>query len=106
MPIVKTGLKLNLSKILCMSSLSASLMKIQSEMKFLSAQQYFLSIICLWEPERAGNSHASRLIWFKIELVQDLMPIFIISKFDEELIKNKVVMAWTFSPLYVYGTFW
>ena len=41
MPIVETRPKLNLSKILCMSSLSAILTKIQSEMKPLSARQYF-----------------------------------------------------------------
>ena len=52
-------------------------------------------------------THANCLIWSKIKLFQCFMPIFIISKCDEDPIKNKVTIARTaFSPLYVYRTFW
>ena len=91
MSIVETGPKLNLSDILCM--LSASLM-IQSEMK----PDNIFPIKCLWKPE---NSR----IWSKIKLVPDFTQTFIISKFDEDPIKNKVTRMTIFSPLYVYGTF-
>ena len=41
MPLNETGPKSNLSKILCLTSLSACLMKILSNIKSLSSGQYF-----------------------------------------------------------------
>ena len=58
-----------------------------------------LPFICLWEPERA-YSHANSSIWSKIKVVQDFMPIFIISKFDVDPIKIKLLSPWHF-PYYV-----
>ena len=48
MPIVETGPKLNLSEILCLSSLSASLMKCQSQNGHYCPDKIF-PIICLCE---------------------------------------------------------
>ena len=39
-------------------------------------------------PLRVGNSHANSQKWAKIEHLRDFMPVLIICKFDEDLIKN------------------
>lgn len=46
-------------------------------------------IICLWEPKRASNTLLNSPIWSKIKLIEDFMPIFIISKFVEDPLKIK-----------------
>ena len=97
---VQSDPKLNLSKILWLSSLPASLMKIWSKMKLVSSRQHFSKSI---RPSRAGNSHANSRNWAKIKLVRDFMPVLIICMFDEDLIKTEVGMVQTtFSPLYVW----
>ena len=56
---------------------------------------------------KCGNSHANSRNWLKIEFVRDFLPVLVICKFDEDSIKNEVnIVRTTFSPLYVYGTFW
>ena len=67
--IVRSVSKSNLSKILWLSSLSASLMKSQSQMKSLSCGQHFPKSL---GPSRADNSHANSGNWAKIELIRDL----------------------------------
>ena len=79
MPIVETGPKSNLFKILCMTTLYASLVKSNQKWSLYQPNNIF-PIVCLWNPEKTGYSHANSLIWSKIKLVQDLMPIFNISK--------------------------
>ena len=67
MPIVKTGPKSNLSKILCPSLLSASLMKIQYKMKSLLSGQHFPKSV---GPSVVHNSHANNQNWAKFKAVK------------------------------------
>ena len=57
MPIVETGPKSYLSNILSMSKFSASLMKIHQKWSLYQPDNIF-TMLCLWEPERAGNSYS------------------------------------------------
>ena len=81
------GLSSNLSKILCVSYLSAtclrfSLTKIQSKMKVQLCPQHFL----FWHP-RASNSKVS-WIWQEFQLYSDFMPVLVTCKFAEDLLKK------------------
>ena len=81
-------------KILCLSSLSTRLMKIQSKLKALSCPQHIF-----WH-SRAGNSEVNGCMWPEFQLVQDFMAVLIICKFDEDTIKNEgPFVSTTFSPL-------
>ena len=73
--------KSNSSNILWLSSLLASLTKIQSKMKSLSSGQHFPKLM---GPSRVGNSNVNSRKRAEIELVRDFKPAFVISKFDED----------------------
>ena len=51
---------------------------------------------------RARNSKLSGHIWLEIESVRDFMPVLVICKFEENLIKNKDIIMETLSPLLIY----
>ena len=113
--IVRSGLKWDLSKILCLSSLSASLKKIRSKLKVLLCPQYFIqcsradnSVVDGWMcPEfefvwafmvvlvtcKFDNTKMRGLIRPKIVLNRAFMPVLVTSNFDDDLIKNKVVIS-------------
>ena len=56
---------------------------------------------------RAGNFHANSRNWAKRKVAQAFVPVLVICKFDEYLIKNEVtIVQTTFFPLYVYGKIW
>ena len=63
-----------------MSLLPARLMKIRFKMKSLSSGRHFPKPM---GPSSAGNSHANKAT------VRNFMPVLVIFKFDEDLIKMK-----------------
>ena len=79
--------KSNFSEILCLSSLSASLMKIRSKMKSLSSRQHFPHYMSVGG-YRASSSHINNPICSQIELVQDFIAVLITCKSDKDSIKN------------------
>ena len=58
-------LKWNASKILCLSSLSASLKRIRSKLKALSCPQHF------FRRSSAGNSEVNGMMWPEFDLIRD-----------------------------------
>ena len=80
----KSAKKSNLSNILCISLLSASLIKTEASI----IQTAFFSIICLWET----NSHVKSPTCPQIELVKDFMVVLITCKSDEDFIKNEMAI--------------
>ena len=111
--IVWSGWNTNLSKTLCLSRLSASLIKIQLKLNRLCSKQcqiwrfsalkgkllhseesdlagHFLHYKCMGNKfyrSWVSNSEVNSLIRPKIKLVWDFMTVFITCKFDEDLIK-------------------
>ena len=77
---------LNAFQILCLFSLTASLKKIESQLKVLVWIHLFRKT---FRHSRANNSDVNDPIWPEIELVRDLIPVLVITKFDEDPIKNK-----------------
>ena len=76
------GPKSNLSELLGLSWLSATLMMIRSKMNELAWRHYF-PIISLWEifeTSGAANSVVSGPIWPKFELVRDFMQVLFTCK--------------------------
>ena len=60
-------------------------------MKLLLSEQLFPKSIWL---SRAGNSYVKGSVnWAKVQLVSDLMPVFIFCKFDEDSINKRAIMA-------------
>ena len=77
---------------LWMSSLPASMKKIQSKMKALQWSQHYTA--------RTANSAVLGPIWPNFELVQDVMDVLVTSKYEEDPIKNEGARVdTTFSPL-------
>ena len=76
--IVRSGLKWNLSKILYLSSLSASL-KIRSKLKAISCPRYF------FQRSRAGNSEDNRRMCLEFELIWAFMVVLV--KFDDDTMR-------------------
>ena len=100
--VVWFGPKSNLTKLLCMSWLPATLMMIRSKMNKLPWRHHF-PIISLWEifrRSRAANSVVSGQIWPKFELVQDFMHVLFTYKYMEDRItSNQEKVETPFSPL-------
>ena len=70
----------------------------------MSRKVFFLNNLKKVAPKkicsRAGNSEVNRQMWPEFELIRDFMPVLVICKFDDDWIKNEVViMSITFSLL-------
>ena len=93
MLIIKTRPKSILCGILCLSSLSASLMKIRSKMKSLLSGHFpqYMSM----RDKRTSDSHVNSPICPKIELVQDFIAVLITCKYDGNSIKNEIAIIQT-----------
>ena len=150
--IIRSGPNSNLFQLLCMSSLSASLTMIQSEVPEKSWRHHFFHrsratpkwqvrydqnsnsseilhlssfSVSLMKTEfmvtenrwrhhfphsksmgRANNSVVKSLTQPKFELIRDVMPVLVTSKFDKDPIKDDWENAETpFYPLYINGNF-
>ena len=98
--LVRSGRISNSSDILWMSSLLASMKKIQSKMKALEWTQHFPHYNCMVAMETSGR------IWPNFELIQALIHVLITCKYEKNPIKNSGENVMTsFSPLKVYGDF-
>ena len=96
--IIQSSPNSNSFQLLCLSSLSASLTKIQSKVTEKSWRHHF------FHRSRACNSKMTGQIWPKFELVWDFMPVLISCKSDEDWIhSNWEKMATPFSPFKVNG---
>ena len=106
--VVWPGPKSNLSKLLCIFWLPATLMMIRSKMNELAWRQHF-PIISLWKlfrHSRAAISIVSGLIWPKFVLVRDFMHALVTCKYKKDRIKNNQEKVETsFSPYKSMGTF-
>ena len=97
---VRSGRNSNSSKILCMSSLPASLKRIVS----IAMEKKWL--LRFFRCSRAANSIVSDGIWPKFKLIQAFMHVLITCKYEMNPIKNSQENVMTlFSPLKVYGNF-
>ena len=88
--LIRSSQNSNLSEILWLSWLPASLTKILSKMNELAWRHHF-PIISLWEifrRSRAANSIVSCLIWPKVKLVRDFMHILVTCKYKKNRIKS------------------
>ena len=95
--IVLSSQSSNTFETLCMSRLSASLIKIQLTLNRLCPGQG--QIWCFWH-SRARNYEVNGLIWPEMEHVQDFMTVFVTCKFNEDPIKSKVaILQTTFPPV-------
>ena len=84
------GWNLNLSKILWLSWLPASLKTLKNESAFVPTTfSHYKWIGKNVHRSRASNSGANGPIWPKIEFFQDFITVFITCKFNEDPIKNK-----------------
>ena len=89
---VWSGPKSNLSELLCLSWLPATLMMIWSKMNELAwekqsifpLQPHGKIFVC----SRAANFVVSGPIWSKFELVSDFMPVLVTCKYKKDRIKN------------------
>ena len=80
----------NLSEILWLSWLPASLTKIGLTMNELAWRHHF-PIISLWEifrRSRAANSTVSGPIWLKVKLLRDFMHVLVTCKYKKYWSKN------------------
>ena len=77
-----SGRNSNSSKILCMSSLPASLKRIRS---IATEKKWWRQFFRRW---RAANSIVSGGIWPKFKLIQDFMHVLITCKYEKDPIKN------------------
>ena len=92
--LVRSGRISNSSDILWMSLLPASMKKIRSKMKALEWTQHFPHYNCMVAMETSGR------IWPNFELIQALIHVLIICKYEKNLIKNSGENVMTsFSPL-------
>ena len=80
--IVQYGQYSNLSKILCLSWISASLKILQSKLKVLCPGQ---GRIWAFSALKASNFKMNCTIWPIFKLVQDFMPVLNTCKFEEKL---------------------
>ena len=95
---IRSGPNSNLFEFLCLSSLPASLTKIQSKVTEKSWRHNF------FHRSKACNSKMTGQIQRKFELVQDFMPVLVTCKFDEDWIhSNWEKMKTSFSPFKVNG---
>ena len=98
----------NLSELLCLSWLPATLMMIRSKMNEPAWRHHF-PIISRWEifkTSRAANSVVSGPIWPKFELFPDFMHVLVTCKYKKDPIKNnREKVETSFSPLSVNGGF-
>ena len=95
--IIRSGPNLNTFELLCLSSLPAGLTKIQS----MTEKSWRHN---LFQRSRACNSKMIDQIWPKFELVQDVMPVLVTWKFDEDWVhSNWEKMETPFSPFKVNG---
>ena len=96
--IYRSGPNSNPFKLLCLSSLPASLTKIQSKVTEKSWRHHF------FHRSRARYSKMTGQIWPKFELVWDFMPVLVTCKFVEDRIhSNWENMETPFSPFKVNG---
>ena len=93
---------LNLSKILCLSRLFESFIKIQLPLNRLFSGHG--QIWCFSEL-RAINSEVNCPIWPKFELIWDSMPVHVISNFHNDWIKTKRAMLRTRSNIAGFSAF-
>ena len=92
--LVRSGRISNLSEILWMSSLPASMKKIRSKMKALEWTQHFPHYNSMVAMETSGR------IWPNFELIQALIHVLITCKYEKNPIKNSGENVMTsFSPL-------
>ena len=92
--IIRSGPNSNLFELLCLSSLPASLTKIQSKVTEKSWRPLF------FHHSRARNSKITGQIRPKFELVRDFTPVLVTSKFDEDWIhSNWEKMETSFFPI-------
>ena len=92
--LVRSGRISNLSEILLMSSLPASIKKIRSKMKALEWTQHFPHYKSMGAMETSGR------IWQNFELIQALIHVLITCKYEKNPIKNSVENVMTlFSSL-------
>ena len=98
-----SGLNLNSSKLLCMSSLPARMRMIDSKMKELECSQdfsHYKSMGIFSRRSRATNSAVLGPIWPNFEIVRDVMDFLVTCKYEEDPIKNEGARVDTiFSPL-------
>ena len=95
--------KSNLTKLLCLPCLPATLIIIRTKMNELACRHHF-PIVSLWEiffrRSRAANSIVSSPIWLKFELIRDFMHFLITCKYKKDRIKsNREKVETPFSPL-------
>ena len=92
--LVRSGRISNSSEILWMSKLPASMKKIRSKMKALEWTQHFPNYNSMVAMETSGR------IWPNLELIQALIHVLIICKYEKNPIKNSGENVMTsFSPL-------
>ena len=92
--LVESGPNSNLSEIIWLSSLPASMKKIRSKMKALEWTQHFSHYNSMVAMETSGR------IWSNFELIQALIHVLITCKYEKNPIKNSGENVMTsFSPL-------
>ena len=79
--LVRSGRISNLSEMLLMSSLPASMKKIRSKMKALECSQHYTAI---FKCARADNSGVGGSIWPKFELIQAFMHVHVTCKNEDD----------------------
>ena len=81
----------NSYKLLCMSSLPASMKRIRSktaEKTWWLRFSHYKSMGIFFRRSRAANSVVGSLIWPKFELIQDIMHVLITCKFEKDRINS------------------
>ena len=93
--LVRSGRISNSFEMLWMSSLPASMKKIQSKMKALECSQDYTSI---FRRARADNSGVGGGIWLKFKLIQAFMHVLVTCKNEDDQIKNEGARVFTRFP--------
>ena len=96
--IIRSGPNSNSFELLCLSSLPASLTKIQSKVTEKSWRHHFFHRPRAWNFKMTGQIRA------QFEHVRDFMPVLVTSKFEEDWIHSNWEKTQTpFSPFKLHG---
>ena len=107
--IIQSCLNLNLSEILWLSVLPASLTKINQKWSRYSPDNIFPLYVYgeIVHRSRPKNSKANSPIWSEIELARDFIAVLVTCKYDKDPIKNEIAILRTTFPHYKsMGALW